>query len=250
MDRDTAGEPIGFVLIHGSELGAWVWDRLIPLLQRPTVAVDLPGRGSRPVAARSVSLEDAVQAVLDDAESCDADRVVVVAHSFSGVLVPPVVDRLGDRAAAVVLVGATVPEEGKSWADLLPAPQRHLLRLMYRVRPNGMLSPAGQNRKALCNDLDADTTAAFLERRVPEAPRFLLDKVSPALLPTGIPCHYLRLTDDRSITDTAREKMISRLRSVQTHDLASGHLPMLSRPEELAAVLEDIARGCEASAAP
>jgi pimeloyl-ACP methyl ester carboxylesterase len=245
MDTDTAKAEFGFVLIHGAELGAWLWERIVPLLQRPTVAVDLPGRGSRPANPRSVSFDDAVRSVIEDAHRCHAQRVVLVAHSFSGVLIPPAVHRLGDGAAAVVFVGAAVPLESKSWADLLPAPQRVPLRLMYRLRPSGLLSPASQNRKTLCNDLDADTTAAFLERRVPEAPRLLLDKVSPAAMPPGLPCHYVRLTDDRSITDAARDRTIRRLDRAQIHDLPSGHLPMLSRPEELAALLERIAASCQ-----
>jgi len=173
--------------------------------------------------------------------------VVLVAHSFSGVLVPAVVERLGRRVAAVVLVGAAVPKDGKGWVDLLPAPQRLLLRLLYRLRPGGALSPAGQNRNALCNDLDEETTALVLQRRVPEAPRLLLDPVTPAALPAALPCHYLRLTEDRSITDEARRRMIERLPSVQVHDFPSGHLPMLGRPGELAAFLEGIAAGCERS---
>lgn len=241
---------IGFVLVHGAELGAWLWERLVPLLARPTVAVDLPGRGSRPADARSVRLQEAVRAVVEDAGRCAAERIVLVAHSFSGVLVPPVVDRLGDRVAAVVFLAAAVPEEGRSWADLLPAVQRLPLRLLYRLRPAGMLSPAGQNRTTLCNDLDADTTLAFVERRVPEPPGPLLDKVTPAALPAGLACHYVRLTEDRSITHAARQRAIHRLARPQVHDLATGHLPMLGRPAELAALLEGIAAGCAEVARP
>lgn len=101
----------------------------------------------------------------------------------------------------------------------------------------------------LCNDLDAETTEAFLERRVPEPPRFLLEKVSPAGLPPGLPCRYVRLTDDRSVTDAARQQNIDRLDNPQIHDLPSGHLPMLSRPDELAALLERVAADGQDTAA-
>jgi len=63
LSIQPGSEPIGFVLIHGSELGAWVWERTVPLLTRPTIAVDLPGRGSRPAERRSVTLDDAVDAI-------------------------------------------------------------------------------------------------------------------------------------------------------------------------------------------
>lgn len=33
------------VLVHGAGMGSSCWDRLVPLLDGPAVAVDLPGRG-------------------------------------------------------------------------------------------------------------------------------------------------------------------------------------------------------------
>ncbi|MGH3520385.1 MAG: alpha/beta fold hydrolase [Haloechinothrix sp.] len=230
----------GSVLIHGSELGSWLWERVRAELGSPALAVDLPGRGSRPADRRSVRLADAVRSVADDVLEWDVERVVLVAHSFSGVLVPALAELLGGRAAAVVLVGATVPQEGKSWVDLLPLPQRLFLRGLYALRPAGLLSPAAENRKTLCNDLDAETTAWFLERRVAEAPGLLLDPVSSATFPPGMPLHYVRLRDDRSIADAVRDRMIRSLPDARVHDLVSGHLPMLSRPAGLAALIDEI----------
>lgn len=86
------------------------------------------------------------------------------------------------------------------------------------------------NRKTLCNDLDEQTTSWFLENRVPEAPRLLLDPVPIATFPVGVPLHYVRLLQDRGVTDDVRDRMIARLPDVDVHDLDSGHLPMLSQP--------------------
>jgi len=80
-----------------------------------------------------------------------------------------------------------------------------------------------------------------LDRRVPEVPRFLLDPVSPAAFPPAVPRHYVRLLQDRSLSEAARARMIARLPDAQAHDLDSGHLPMLGRPGELAAILDEVA---------
>lgn len=250
MDDVTRATTVGLVLVHGAELGSWLWDAMTPLLERPSVAADLPGRGSRPAKARTVTLDTAVGSLIEDVGRCGTDRVVLVAHSFSGVFVPAVVDRIGDKIAAVVFVGATIPEEGRSWADLLPLPQRIFLHALYRVRPDGVLSPEGQNRRQLCNDLDETTTDWFLERRVPEPPRLLLDPVSPATLPSGLPCHYVGLTRDHSTSVAARDRSIDRLEDVAVHDLDTGHLPMLSQPAQLAALVDDVAASCQNGATP
>lgn len=232
---------IGFVLVHGAELGAWVWDRLLPTLTRPVVAVDLPGRGDRPAVGRSVTSADAITAIVQDAGRCDAERIVLVVHSFSGVLAPGVIDRLGERVAAVVHVGASVPVTGQAWVDDLTAPQRLLLRTLYRFKPDGIRSPEGQNRSSLCHDLDDDATEAVLERRVPEPPRPLLEPVLAGSFPDHVAHHYVRLTEDRSASADDQRRAIDRLPGAEVHPLASGHLPMLSRPADLAAILEDAA---------
>jgi pimeloyl-ACP methyl ester carboxylesterase len=232
----------GLVLIHGSELGSWLWDRLVPQAASPTLAVDLPGRGAHPADRRSVRPGDAVTSVVHDVNQwAEADRVVLVAHSFSGVLAPAIARALGSRVVAVVLVGASVPEPGRSWVDLLPRPQRLFLRVLYRLRPDGVLSPEGENRKALCNDLDESTTRWFLDRRVSEAPGLLLDPVPTADFPAGLPVHYVRMLDDRTTTDPVRDRMISRVPGVVVHDLSGGHLPMLGQPQALADLLDQVA---------
>lgn len=234
------GTKTGLVLIHGSELGAWLWTRVLSELESPALAVDLPGRGQHAADRRSVRLSDAVSSVVEDVDEAGFGQTVIVAHSFSGVLVPAIAQRLGDRVAGIVLVGASVPRPGTSWVGLLPLPQRLLLRSLYTVRPAGLLSPEAENRKTLCNDLDDETTAWFLSQRVPEAPRLLLDPVPSAKFPKDTPLHYVRLLGDRSITDHARDRMIGDLPKVQLHDMDTGHLPMLSKPAALALLLDGI----------
>jgi pimeloyl-ACP methyl ester carboxylesterase len=233
---------VGFLLLHGAELGGWIWDRVVPLLRHRAVAADLPGRGRRPVSGRHVTIDRAVDAIIEDIGRLRAERVILVAHSFSGILAPSVVARLGDRAAGVVFLGASVPDAGRAWVHDLPLPQRALLRALSRVRPDGVRSPAKQNATALCHDLDAEATEAVLTQRVPEPPQLLLGAVGDAELPAELARHYVRLTEDRSMSVADQDRHLARLGTdVQVHDLASGHLPMLSRPDELAALLDAIA---------
>lgn len=236
-----SAERTGYVLIHGSELGGWLWENLLPRLDGPAIAVDLPGRGNRSADRRTLRLEDAVEAVVSEVDALQAERVILVGHSFSGILLPEVVRRRPERIAAVVFLGATVPMAQRSWVDLLPLPQRLFLKLLYRLRPAGMLSPASETRKLLCNGLDEAQTARVVDQRVPEAPGYLLDPVPTAEIPSDVAVHYVRLTEDRTITDGARAEMSARLPAAQVHDLSSGHLPMLSHPEELAEVLARVA---------
>ena len=61
-----------YVLVHGAGMGASCWDRLIPHLDAPAVALDLPGRGSRSnVPIESVTLEDCANALRETLRDID-----------------------------------------------------------------------------------------------------------------------------------------------------------------------------------
>ncbi len=122
-EEHAAAEP-GFVLLHGAMLGGWIWERVTPLLHGPSLAVDLPGRGSHPAEVRRVTLGDAVDSVVADLEAFPPGRVVLVAHSLSGILLPGVMSRLPGRIVHTVWVSAAVPVPGQAYLDSLPTGER------------------------------------------------------------------------------------------------------------------------------
>jgi pimeloyl-ACP methyl ester carboxylesterase len=139
----------GFVLLHGAMLGRWIWDRVTPLLDRPALAVDLPGRGTTPAEITEVALGDAVDSVVADVDGGPFKQVVLVAHSLSGILVPAVTARIGDRVAHTVFVGAAVPRPGNSYLDVLPASQRLFLRVVLAIQRSGPRTPPWATRRSL-----------------------------------------------------------------------------------------------------
>src|SRR5829696_2847935 len=121
------GDELGLVLLHGAMLGRWIWASVEPLLAGPALAVDLPGRGTKPAEVTQLTLDDVIDSVTSDIESWPVDQVVLVAHSLSGILIPALISRLPGRAVHVVFVSAAVPEPGASYLDVLPVSQRLFL---------------------------------------------------------------------------------------------------------------------------
>src|SRR5260221_312487 len=128
-----------YVLIHGGGSTARFWDRLLPYLDRPALAVDLPGRNGKPADFATLSVDDEVASVLVDIEAAGvADPIVVVAHSSGGLVVPGVVAGLGDRVAHVVLSAALVPVEGGCGIDCMKPRHRHgLVASVEQARGDG-----------------------------------------------------------------------------------------------------------------
>jgi len=117
-----------FVLVTGAWHGSWCWKRVREALTRAGHAVFTPtftGIGERShLLSREVDLETHVADVMNLIRWEELKDVVLVGHSYGGLVVRTVADRMGDRIAALVYLDAFVPENGQSVHDLLPDAQR------------------------------------------------------------------------------------------------------------------------------
>jgi pimeloyl-ACP methyl ester carboxylesterase len=230
----------GFVLLHGACLGGWLWERVAPRLDSPALALDLPGRGDSPADPKTLTLDRAVDAVTAQIRAWGPSRVTLVGHSMGGIFALAVGARIPELVERLVFVAAVVPPDGKPMLSVMPPSQRMLLPLLMRFRPQSLKPPAGAVRKALCNDLDDETTAWVQERVVAEMPACYRDPVRWDALPATLPRCYVKLLDDRSgISVTRQDQMAANLGTAAVTEIDSGHLPMLSQPDQLAAVLND-----------
>lgn len=101
-----------FVLVHGAWHGGWAWERVVPLLP-PAVAPDL-------TLDRDVGLRDHVDEVLAVVDDLADPDLVLVGHSYAGLVVRQAADLRPDRVAHLVLVEGWAGPDGSSLADLAP----------------------------------------------------------------------------------------------------------------------------------
>ena len=90
-----------FVLVHGAWLGGWCWQRVAPHLRRAGHEVYTPtltGLGERAhLLSRDVGLDTHVQDIVGVLECEDLLEVILVGHSFGGMVVSGVAERVPDR---------------------------------------------------------------------------------------------------------------------------------------------------------
>lgn len=235
----------GFVLVHGGYHGAWAWERLIPHLDAPTLAVDLPGRGTRPRALDDVTVAVCADSVAADVDEAGFDRVVLVGHSLAGVLLPEIGARLGDRLTHLVFVASLVAADGRSSIDSMPADLA--ARARVRLRALGGASSeidVEHHREQLCNDMDEEQTAFTLARLVPDSLNLFEDPVSWAGIDPGVPRTYVRLLRDQALAPAMQDVMIGLLGpDVAVPQLDTGHNVMITQPDLLASILNPLASG-------
>lgn len=113
-----------FVLVHGAWHGSWCWKRVRTALQRLGHEVFTPtltGVGERShLLAETVDLRTHTLDVLNLIEWEELDDVVLCGHSYGGMVVTAVADRIPDRVRALVYLDAFVPEHGEALADFAP----------------------------------------------------------------------------------------------------------------------------------
>jgi pimeloyl-ACP methyl ester carboxylesterase len=226
-----------FVLVHGAGTGAHCWDRLLPHLDRPAVAVDLPGRGARAgVPLTSVTLDDCAQAILDDAAGA-GDDLVLVGHSFAGVSVPRVMAELAPRLRHVVFLSAVVPPDGTAVLDQIDPAVRELVRTAI---VGGIYSQDRESARAmLCNDMDAEQADWTLDRVVDDSAALLTEIVDLSGLSAEVPRTYVRMTQDHCYPPDLQERSAARVGG-HVQYLETGHMAMVSAPDQVAKLLNDL----------
>lgn len=107
-----------FVLVHGSWHGGWCWKRVLPYLHTAGNTVYTPtltGMGERshlraPTINLSCHIQDIVNVILYE----NLENVILVGHSYAGMVITGVADKIPSRLSQLVYLDAFVPESGQS----------------------------------------------------------------------------------------------------------------------------------------
>ncbi|MGO9321963.1 MAG: alpha/beta fold hydrolase [Solirubrobacteraceae bacterium] len=260
MAGSAARRPI--VLVPGACLGGWVWDEVACGLRargHDVYPVTLTGLGERAhLAHAGIDLETHVTDVVELLEYKALEDVVLVGHSYAGIVVRAVVDRVPARLNAVVYLDTSPLPDGTAIAHVQSPEQRERQRRAVDEHGNGWMWPVP--------DRETLTAGAFgsADGLRDEHLRLLTERATPQ--PYATMTSPLRLAHGES-HDARRVAIfcaaggidVARLRELiaqrdpraatfadaewELHDIPTGHWPMLSMPGPLTDMLGDIAEG-------
>src|SRR5262249_5237887 len=121
-----------FVLVHGSGGGGWNWDPVAPMLREAGHEVRTPDLEMR---VADTTVEDHAAQVID--AMGELDDVVLAGHSYGGMPIAVVADRVPERLARVVYLDALAPRDGDNgWTE-----RPDLERFMTSHARDGFIRP-------------------------------------------------------------------------------------------------------------
>jgi pimeloyl-ACP methyl ester carboxylesterase len=232
---------MNFVLIPGAWMGAWVWEPVgggLRALGHDVYPLTLSGLDDGDAGVSDVGLRTHVDDVLSVLEEGDLRDVVVVGHSYSGIVAGQVADRAHDRVAHTVYVDAFLPCDGKSMLDAFGERQRE--QELAQIAGNGGRWPAPGLDGVLGEPDLSEEQARWLAGRLVGHPGRTVSE--PAVL--GRPLAEQRATYVACAFEDSDD--VAALRGEPGwafRELEAGHWPMVSVPDELVALLDDVASG-------
>ncbi|MFG1708094.1 alpha/beta fold hydrolase [Nonomuraea sp. M3C6] len=116
-----------YLLVHGAWHSEQAWERVVPLLAsagHKVVAPSLTGYGDKvhlagPEVGLDTHVEDIVRLITEE----DLTEVILVGHSYAGLVISSAANEVPDRIAHLVYLDAMVPDDGESAADVQPVSQ-------------------------------------------------------------------------------------------------------------------------------
>jgi pimeloyl-ACP methyl ester carboxylesterase len=228
-----------FVLVHGAWHGGWSYWRVAERLRaagHPVYAPTLTGCGERAhLLSGTVNLSTHIEDVLAVFRYERTERAVLAGHSYGGMVITGVADRVPERIAALVYLDAFVPQDGECLFDL-NIPENTKRFIAAAGDHGGMAIPAPPAAFFNINETDAPVyealtgphpIAAMVERiRLTGAYRQVGKRV------------YVRATE--LPRQSPFEPFYEKARADpawETHTLACGHSMMLDEPEATAEIL-------------
>jgi pimeloyl-ACP methyl ester carboxylesterase len=236
-----------FLLVHGAWHGGWCWKRVSSVLRaagHEVFAPTLTGLGEREhLMSPEVGLETHIDDVLGVLKYEDLQEVILVGHSYAGMVITGVAEKAAERISHLVFLDAFVPADGKSLSDYQSPEILRLFHDSIEKDGEGFKLPAVFTAEAFgittkedvawvrprLNPHPAKTKSDVVRRRNPRAAQISRTYIycnDPAVGPFG------------QFADVIRKD-----KSWRYEELATGHDAMITAPRELTRILLDLATG-------
>src|SRR5579863_318298 len=229
-----------FVVVHGAWHGGWCWRRGARLLAKhghegftPT----LTGGGERShLLTASGKVATHILDVGNEMTWQELNDVVLVGHSYGGMVISGVAEKMEKAIASLVMLDAFMPEDGQGVLDIYPPPNREPVEAALRAGATTMPPRSAALFKVNEKDrawVDAQCTPQPIQTFVQKL------KLTGARDRIGKKTYIRAAAYANPYFDAGLAT--ARARNWRIYELPCGHDVMLDMPERLAEILQDVA---------
>ncbi|MGD9950443.1 MAG: alpha/beta fold hydrolase [Desulfobulbus sp.] len=223
-----------FVFVHGAFQGGWVWQKLSPLLRAQGHQVHTPTLSGCGYLADANPPEIDLNRLIDDVNAFlqmeELNDIVLVGHSFSGMICGALMMRCPERIRQAILVDALIPQTGRSFVEI--SGEQFAQMLEQHRRPDGLIRPW----PAKVFGIPPETAPWFEQRLRPFSHQCFLTAFPEDFDPHKVPTSYITCTETMSpFIRTMALKAEGY--NWPLSSLTTGHCPMITCPDELAALM-------------
>jgi pimeloyl-ACP methyl ester carboxylesterase len=155
-----------FVLVHGAWHGGWCYRETAAALRAAGHTVFTPthtGVGERShQSSEAITLETHIRDICGLIEFEELSNVILCGHSYGGMVITGVADRMADKIKALLYLDAFVPKHGDSLVTLL---RESLPAEVWPLFVNGFRDAALANRSGLMQPIPAEVFGIKPENR-------------------------------------------------------------------------------------
>jgi pimeloyl-ACP methyl ester carboxylesterase len=226
------------VIVHGAWGGSWGWRGMESLLEgmgHKVYRPSLTGQGERfHLASPEIDLGVHIDDVVNVIEFEELEDIILLGHSYGGMVVTGVAERLPERIRHLVYLDAFVPFDGES---LVTSQGKTMTEFMTDWATKGALNNPGFVTQP--NVPPPDSPAP---RIVPQPIGTFTEPIHLFGDPgNGLPASYIHTREAPGAED-GFDRYADRARELgwTMYEMIADHLPQRSKPKELAELLTEI----------
>ena len=228
-----------FLVAHGAWYAGWAWRKMHPLMTAAGHRLITPtytGLGEREhLANPSIDLETHIQDLLGVIKFERLEELVLIGHSYGGMVATGVADRVPERISRLIYLDAFVPQDGQAMIDLLSTEAAARLREAVQN---------GDGWRLASNPVPPDTSPedrTWLEAlRLPQPVKTFQTPLRLRNGDTRIPRTYVYCTRVSAADPFRPFAERAKREQWDYHELDSSHSAHVTAPEALLALLSSI----------
>lgn len=177
-----------FVIVHGAWHDGDLLGPVAAYIRAARHEVHAPTiLGNGPDDDKRVGLDAAISSITDYIEAHDLNEIILVGHSYGGMIITGVADRMLGRIKRLVYWNAFVPQNGESLLDLVPPPFADMFRSLADAGETGGFSlPYPIWRDVFFNDGEDVGAREAYDRLNPHPIATFDDKISLTTAPAAM----------------------------------------------------------------